>query len=80
MQATRKKHRDVYKDLETGIVHYSKRKANALYKNGHRIRVYEKNRRTKQMTPICEWVVGSFNYFVFTENDKELRCHGGQHK
>lgn len=59
------KKRLVYKDLETGIVHYAKHKANARYKMGHRIRVYQQNYRTMKMVPITEWIPGSNDYYCF---------------
>lgn len=58
-------YRVVYKDLETGIVHYAKHKADARYKMCHRIRVYNQHRRTMRMIPTIEWIPGSFDHYVF---------------
>lgn len=60
----------VYKDLETGITHYAKHNADARYKQGHRIRVYNQNCRT----PIAEWIPGSNDYYCFVFGMK-VRIH-----
>lgn len=66
----------VYKDLETGITHYAKHKADSKYKMGHRIRVYDQSRRTMKMKPVCEWIPGSSDYYCFIYNGKKkARIH-----
>lgn len=64
----------VYKDLETGITHYAKHKADARYKMGHRIRVYQQNYRTMKMVPLTEWIPGSNDYYRFAF-DQKVRIH-----
>lgn len=61
----KRKFKTVYKDLETGIVHYAKHKADARYERGARIRVYNQDCRTMRMTPVCEWIPGSHDYYTF---------------
>jgi hypothetical protein len=64
----------VYKDLETGITHYAKHNADARYKQGHRIRVYNQNCRTMKMKPIVEWIPGSNDYYCFAFGKKVRIC------
>lgn len=65
----------VYKDLETGIVYKEKRKADDMYQKGHRIQVCDQNVGDRQLSPTCEWIPGSDDYYVFYGNEKVLhRC------
>lgn len=63
----------LYKDLDTGITHYAKHKADAAYASGRRILVLSQNRRTRKTTPLCEWIPGSVDYCVFRKYNGKLQ-------